>query len=126
MTEQELAAIEKACAEATEGPWTALWVEWRGGEVLCDGIHHGKWKHQAIVETDGGYYPPSPPDARFIAGSRQWVPALVAEVRRLALHEKRVRAAALEEAAKVAELWESDSATWLAIAKGIRALKEKP
>lgn len=103
MTEAELEAMEKACAEATPGPW-----EWDPGErpdelrapaadaerlsiLNTEGWHKRPELMKrleevdvcAIITTDSGNYGPCEADRRFIANARQWVPALVEEVRRL-------------------------------------------
>jgi hypothetical protein len=79
MTDAELEAIEKTSAQAAPGDWTAV-EPYRSSEGPRKwSIHDARGNSIATVnqgETDEE-------DARFIAGSRSWVPALVAEVRRL-------------------------------------------
>jgi hypothetical protein len=103
----DLDEIERACKEATPGPW-------RNGQAGDENVFvagpSGRW----VAEVEGDMPGHCLPDAAFIANARQWVPALVTEVRRLrALTETLraeyrsiatdVRAAALEEAAATAD-----------------------
>ncbi len=103
MTEQQLQAIEARERAASDGPW---WVDlaWERRVVQgrkypeeperwvdCHGVRApddppDEWdirQENRIVETDSGYYPPGLEDAAFIAGARQDVPTLLAEVRAL-------------------------------------------
>jgi hypothetical protein len=103
LSEHDLQVIERRVAAASDGPW---WVDlaWerrtgRGREhqppdqwADVHGVRAPDWPIQPdedwhrprqIIETDSGYYPPDLEDAAFIAGARQDVPALLAEVRRL-------------------------------------------
>ena len=87
MTESlDLEAIEKACAEATEGPWSVIPVPWWAGKGFTIGPGPGKMRGRAdwVCEIDAK---PSVPgvldDALFIATARSWVPALVARVKEL-------------------------------------------
>ena len=41
------------------------------------------WHDPNIIETDGGFYPPLPPDAEFIAAARADIPWLLELVKRL-------------------------------------------
>ncbi len=66
MTDEELDHLEALANAATEGPWT-----WDTYIVRADG--------RPIITADSAM------DARFIAASREAVPALIAEVRRLRL-----------------------------------------
>lgn len=78
MSDQELEEIEKACAEATPGPWLVE-HEGYGGPEAVSCIASGC---RAVFGGDGGEIC-NAADARFTTGARSWVPALVAEVRRL-------------------------------------------
>lgn len=76
MTEEQLQAIEQACAQATRGPWKAVRPGHRhaNGKYLCVQIDKKECYTTLEMLSD---------DARFIASARTWVPELVAEVRRL-------------------------------------------
>jgi hypothetical protein len=131
MTDAELEAIEKACAEATPGPWHSTPLGTFEGPM---------WKM-----TDSRWHLTSNADAEFIASARSWVPALVEEVKRLrrklgqpfvmkdgipeplVFPQDEARAAALEEAARVAEeYFPPDDVDHVIVASRIRALKGKP
>ena len=72
MTGEELEAIREACENATEGPWSAC----EDGDDTC-----------AVLDRDRGTFAYLSDewlaDAEFIAGSREWVPALLDECERL-------------------------------------------
>ena len=72
MTGEELEAIRQACKNATEGPWLAC----EDGDDTC-----------AVLDRDRGTFAYLSDewlaDAEFIAGCRQWVPALLDEIERL-------------------------------------------
>lgn len=93
LSDQDLAAIEERCSKATPGPWiVARGPEWSavkgaiGHELLkISGVNHG-----------------SGPNAAFIASSREDVPKLIEEVKRLRDTVNASRAKALEEAAEIA------------------------
>lgn len=95
----DLTAIEKACAEATPGPWRVQRGFSASGRAFVHGVYHVPprlphedeedmaspfYRYDArICETDSGHYGPSEKDANFIANAREWVPVLVARVREL-------------------------------------------
>lgn len=97
MTEDYLAAIEACAAAATPGPWwTYIPVEfskdWRIAQVpgtapAADRFYIGRLTSSHDPKQSGnggkGLEPPTREDAAFIAAARAYVPALVAEVRRL-------------------------------------------
>lgn len=80
MTDDDLNAIEAAANAATPGPWH-VYQKWRievwdkDNYQIADIGYIGDVDEQAqeVMESD----------AAFIAGSREWVPALVAEERQL-------------------------------------------
>lgn len=92
MTESELAALEHLCDHATPGPWTAnhhgmtvafdkgaqWFIERNAGETVCQ--INGAAVLRPRPWVDG--------DARFIAATREAIPRLIAEIRRLRLVEK--------------------------------------
>ena len=53
-------------AEHTPGPWRAD-IREEHGEEVCHGVYARKMER--IVETDCGFDPPRPPDARLIAAA---------------------------------------------------------
>ena len=79
LTESQLAEIEARVQVATPGPWKSMW----------EGRDHESGDHFIMRGTDDGrhddlYLSPSRiEDQDFVAHSRQDVPALLAEVRRL-------------------------------------------
>lgn len=130
MTDAELAEIEKACAEADAGPWKVASDEDALSVVCATGIDY---EIATVIQRRAG----AEANAKLLAKSRTWVPALIAEVRELqqrlaerVLGIQKARAAALEEAAKVAEggafLHDDapDARFGRACAKAIRRLKE--
>lgn len=102
--ESELEAIEKACREATPGPWSFEEDDYTKEIGTTLGIGSPGWPDD-IVRTDSGVYPPIRPDAVFITKSREWLPALVAEVRALAQYKT----------------WADNRMMWLATAPEARA-----
>jgi len=84
VTGEELEAIRQACEKATEGPWSAC----EDGDDTC-----------AVLDRDRGTFAYLSDewldDAEFIAGSRQWVPALLDEI------ERRVEVARIEAACRM-------------------------
>lgn len=84
MTDEQLAEIEKACAEATPGPWRAELGGYAASHPACAEDFSALFgaEERLVVEGDGGSIGKMT-DGRFIAGARSWVPALVAEVKRL-------------------------------------------
>lgn len=94
MNEDELAAIEARANAATEGPWE--WANEEDASRMCleapYKLSDGSLIRHDIISTvlnSGGYdsydaeLEIEPQDAEFIAHSRQDIPALIAEVRRL-------------------------------------------
>lgn len=71
----DLKELEKACAEATPGPWAAAESNNNYTCVYAD---------NEVTNTNVAILVWSR-DAEFIANARGWVPALVAEVKRLKL-----------------------------------------
>lgn len=92
MTEQELTAIEKRCAEATPGPWLTkpTGEKYMGFslDVLIAATAPGKF-NRIYANPPGGRYPAA--DQNFIAAARTDTPLLVAEVRRLTVLCERAR-----------------------------------
>jgi hypothetical protein len=102
MDENELLAIEARANAATPGPWEvggyagrdsivtkcgpSDWPEWCRDPEDYDEYGRG---HRVIIESDGGLYwrrdfeRKDAADVTFCAHSRQDIPALIAEVRRL-------------------------------------------
>ena len=80
----DLDAAEKLANAATPGPWR--WngcVQLEGPPYERDYGSGVETVRDLVIETDNGVYPPGEADAAFIAASRQLLPALIAEVRRL-------------------------------------------
>lgn len=78
MTAERITEIRERAEKATSGPWEVLNPRGEGNDYglsRCDGI----WGpgETAIVITDGGYYPPTVPDAEFIVHARQDIPDLL-------------------------------------------------
>lgn len=71
MTDEELEAIEKACAEATPGPWSVL--PYPPGYLLVGPTRTPYSYEGEVIKAD----------AEFSAGARQWLPEILAEVKRL-------------------------------------------
>ncbi|WP_421837868.1 hypothetical protein [Novosphingobium sp.] len=74
MTDEEIAVIEQRCERATAGPWVSF-VEGRdhfGGDSIIQTPH-------SDLNLLGG----NAADQDFVATSREYVPALIAEIRRL-------------------------------------------
>lgn len=82
MTEQQLREIEARCEAATPGPWES---RVNGNTVRSYGVVSNARKICSSISTLTA-------DAEFIAHSRQYIPALLAEVRQL----QRERDAAVE------------------------------
>ncbi len=88
MTNDELTRLEAMAAAASTGPWTHdlgeepkyVWGEIEGanGGCVCVVMHHGNVNTVARLGEQFSHA-----DARFIAASRETVPALIAEIRRL-------------------------------------------
>ena len=95
MSELDLEEIKQAEAAATRGPWLVRpnkWDDWgliRGGDgyPVCETGMSARYTHDDIGKFPNG---PTPilENAHFIAKSREWIPALVAEVERLREHTK--------------------------------------
>ena len=71
---------------ATKRPWA--WNAYKemhgpheGEECTCSGI---EYKHQPIIETDGGFYGPADPDRVFIAHARNTYPLLLTRLTEMA------------------------------------------
>ena len=83
MTSEEIEAIRAACANATEGPWKAVYEhderQWAYHLASVDSqdvtyyIHDAAQTYQKRDSHVGS-------NAEFIAGARAWVPALLDEV----------------------------------------------
>lgn len=100
MTEADLQAIEAAATAATPGPWTADPTEYAisaGPKLIGYVTTTGRWGSQ-LEEARA--------NTRLMAGSRIWVPQLVAEVRRLWAERD-------EQARHVAALREDLLARWV-------------
>lgn len=67
-------------AKATQGEWKAEYDSTYPDDVRMCGIYVGKYKHDRIIETDHGYYPPKQPDADFIVEARNALPKLLAVI----------------------------------------------
>jgi hypothetical protein len=81
MTDADLAEIERRCLAATPGPWRSL-VEGRDHTSGDSMVGVGGARGEDMYVTIGGH-PASAADQDFIAGARQDVPRLIAEIRRL-------------------------------------------
>ncbi|KQY23521.1 hypothetical protein ASD16_13485 [Cellulomonas sp. Root485] len=87
ITDELLAAVDARCNAASRGPWRAL-VEGRdfwGGDTFIQ-IANGTEQDMYVERTTdppGGPRHAAPEDLDFIAGARQDIPLLLAEVRRL-------------------------------------------
>jgi hypothetical protein len=120
VSDLDLEAIEKACAEAAPGPWK--WCEgremrspvldaereailsredWFRNDGLCARMKELAEIKSPIIETDGGCYGPGDADAAFIANARSWVPALVARVRELQEQLRQAEVREVDWAARV-------------------------
>jgi len=91
LTDAELAEIEERVNAATAGPWFAPDI---GFDVRTETDKHG---YSNVIVFGGGdddddYNIDTPETREFIAHSRQDVPRLLAEVRRLRAHVERVTA----------------------------------
>ena len=75
MTEDELATIDARATEATPGPWSYPGDPWTF-------VHDASGRSLLDLDEPRGFEQ-TQRDAAFIAASREDVPALVAEVRRL-------------------------------------------
>lgn len=76
MTDAELAEIEKACAEASPGPWKVASDEDALSVVCATGTDY---EIATVIQRRAG----AEANANLLAGARAWVPALIDEVRRL-------------------------------------------
>ena len=110
MTDEELARLEALVQAATPGPWRAMHD---GNSKLADGIGCGqsrvdglprpynpRWIGYRTAETAEARHRTTmlvDADAAFIAAARDAVPALVAEVRRLAKEKEGIRRALARE-----------------------------
>ena len=83
LTDEELAEFEALTAAATPGPWIANIEEEApiGGESMISIRAPGDFPPDMYVYHDGGTAPAA--DLKFIAAARNYVPRLIAEVRRL-------------------------------------------
>lgn len=81
MTDQELNDIEELTNAATPGPW----YQRHDGWTVRQGAYEDEVRGPIIAHTmtQGGDVEKQVNDSAFIAESRQFVPALIAEVRRL-------------------------------------------
>jgi hypothetical protein len=86
LDEAELDAIEARCRAASPGPWRAF-VEgrdhWGGDDFIRVGDLEEEPDMYVSWAAGDGLRLASPADLDFIAGARQDVPTLLAEVRRL-------------------------------------------
>lgn len=86
LSDAELDAIESRVLSASPGPWRAF-VEgrdhWSGDDFIMVSEADGQPDMYVSRSDASGTWPASTPDLDFIAASRQDVPALLAEVRRL-------------------------------------------
>ena len=87
LTDVELAAIERRCAEASPGPWQAF-VEGRdhvsGDTFIMIGLGDERGADMYVSQDDErGRRWAAAQDLDFIAAARQDIPRLIAEVRRL-------------------------------------------
>jgi hypothetical protein len=83
LSEEELGAIESRSAAATPGPWWS-WVEGRdgtSGDTFIGRGREGARYPDLYLSTDPGDRV-SDEDLDFIAGARDDIPKLIAEVRR--------------------------------------------
>ena len=97
MTDEDLAHLEKLCAEASDAGWS---FEETDDLTGVGDIYDGNGN--AIIKTDCGAYPPEMPDARFICEARSALPKLLAEVRRLKAAATEEREACARECDKIA------------------------
>jgi hypothetical protein len=79
LDEAELDAIEGRCVRASPGPWTAFLSPGLGGPEFIR-VSERDAEPDMYVDRDGS--PAAAADLDFIAGARQDVPRLLAEVRR--------------------------------------------
>lgn len=148
----DLDEIEAAYAAATPGPWEAelerspypRWVLIYASRPEAPLVAQVRWSEASLVtgavtgdrsrDNPGPFQREAKAAADFIANARQWVPELVAEVRRLralrTLEPYAARQDALEEAAKLIEEYDGGDG-WSKIyipnaAEKIRALKGEP
>ena len=81
MTEDELVELEMLCNKATPVPW--IWGLWDSDPLNMCGGNNG----EEVITMNVWGRPPcleiSKEDMAFIAAAREWLPKLVAEVRRL-------------------------------------------
>jgi hypothetical protein len=86
LDDAELAAIEARCRAASPGPWKSF-VEgrdhWSGDDFVRVGDDDDQPDMYVSRATADGLRPASVHDLDFIAGARQDVPRLLAEIRRL-------------------------------------------
>ena len=80
LSEDELAQIERRAEQATSGPWTAFYGPGIGGEEFIR-LSEADDAPDMYVLHDRAAAPTD--DLKCIAGARQDVPRLLAEVRRL-------------------------------------------
>ena len=119
LTDSQLAAWRELCDRATPAPWKVdrigcgeypdydIEIDWPGG--LLASINPCPGGYQGLPGCGGN----PEVNAAFIAAARSALPALLDEVERLRGEVAAARAAALEEAAKVAEERGGDPTSWV-------------
>lgn len=126
MPELDLEEIEKACAEATAGPWMhgAATAHGTVNNIFPVGANENDSSDgpDHIVVTDSGEYPPRIEDARFICGARTWVPDLVARVRELEAKVKEDCATAFRLGQRTMEEIESEREACAKVAESFEDL----
>lgn len=80
MTDRELDAIAARCEAATPGPWEPVVGRF---DVIAPRETNAGLDRYHVCDTSGRDYDQMRVNAAFIAHSRQDIPALLAEVRRL-------------------------------------------
>lgn len=88
MTEKQIETISELVASATALPWKVFRVGGGsdGPETVVVDTGSDQWKcipKGPDTPYDGAFYERCHNDAKFIASAREYIPALIAEIRRL-------------------------------------------